>query len=115
MTNTEAIFHLALLGMYADGSLTEAEDTQINSLLTDLGWDEDTGVRAAFVATAFARVRAANVSEESVAAFLTKELKTALSAPCDKDRALDYLRRVVARHGVTSEENALVVMAKWML
>lgn len=115
MTNIEAIFHLALLGMYADGSLTEAEDAQINSLMTDLGWEEDTGVRAAFVGNAFARVRAVNVSEESVAAFLSTELKPALSAPGDKDRAMDYLRRVVAKNGVTSEENSLVVMAKWML
>ncbi|CAN5670020.1 hypothetical protein BH11VER1_BH11VER1_17420 [soil metagenome] len=115
MTNIEAIFHLALLGMYADGTLTEAEDTQINNLLTDLGWEDDTGVRAALVGNAFARVRAANVSEESLAAFLTTELKPALSAPGDKDRAMDCLRRVVAQDGVTSEENSLMVMVKWML
>lgn len=101
--------------MYADGTLTEAEDTQINNILTDLGWEDDTGVRAAFVGNAFARVRAANASEESVAAFLSTELKPALSAPGDKDRALDYLRRVVVQNGVTNEENSLVVLAKWML
>lgn len=115
MTNIEAIFHLALLGMYADGTLTETEDAQINQLLTDLGWEDDTGVRAAFVGNAFARVRAANVSEESIASFLSTELKPALSADGDKERALDCLRRVVAQNGMTSEEHSLVVLAKWML
>jgi hypothetical protein len=115
MTNTEAIFHLALLGMYADGSLTQTEDARINRLMTELGWSEDTGVRAAFVSMAFAKVRAASTSDETVAAFLTKELKPALTEPGDKDRALEILRQVVALDGVTSTENNLQQIAKWML
>jgi hypothetical protein len=116
MTNQEALFHLALLGMYADGSLKLSEDDRIDNLLTELGWEADAGVRAATITQAYSRVRDVSGDDEKTAAFITTKLKPALSGEGDKDRAMALLQSVVSVDGdVSSAENTLIGLVKWML
>lgn len=116
MNSREATIHLALLGMYADNALTEAEDALIDKLMTRLGWEEDTGVRSAFVSEAFDAVRALGGNEEAILDFLTKEIKPALATADEKEMALAELEMVVKADGrVASSEKNLLSLAGWVL
>jgi hypothetical protein len=116
MNSEEAIFHLSLLGMYADGNLSLSEDARIIKLLRELGISDDPGKEAAFLSQAFDRVRAAHASDEAIAEYLTKELKPALQGEGQKERAIHMLKQMTEADGVVSSgERNVLGLAQWML
>lgn len=116
MNAKEATVHLALLGMYADNALTESEDALINKLMNRLGWDSDTGVRAAFVSNAFATVRSLSGNDEAIAEFVTTKIKPALPTPEEREVALAELAGVLNADGkVAASENGLLTLVGWIL
>ncbi len=116
MTTNEAIFHLALMGMYADQKLALDEDTRITQMLGDLNLGEDSGERSKLICMAFATVRQASESEEHSAAFISEQLNPALPSAEDKARALAYLSQMLqadSRQG--DSEKGFYRLAEWLL
>jgi uncharacterized tellurite resistance protein B-like protein len=102
-----ALTDLLIIGMYADHTLTSAEDDYLQRLLDSFEFPSDY-TRRVFVDAAFARIRGHTASSESIRAYV-EELAQKFPCPEERREVYEAMDELLSSDGVMSEEEKRVL------
>lgn len=103
-TQREALFDLLTLSLYADSHISLTEEALIESAFIAEGWESDYP-KSLFLDQSFARARRfAEADEESHLGYLATRAATFTDAASQAE-ALGVVTNLLARDGLTPEEN----------
>ncbi len=107
----QALLDLLIVGMYADGNLTSAEDARIEKMLDALQFPSDYD-REQFSDAAFTRARGQTGSPARIRAYV-QQLASHFTTPGIRRQAFDILEDLITSDGgVTAEENQLLAATR---